>query len=293
MTRLNIASIPAVRRARLADVPVLAVLAAALGVVITLAFLLHPLVGLASVGIGVIIVADHFLVVASIMRRRPVAGAEPVLERNAAPALWDAVHACAARAGIPPPRIYVIDPHVKLLAGSWGFGKERSIGVQGWMVARFPPEWLRATVAHEMAHLITGDLLVGTVRMFLRAWLLAAAWCLGLAGIMALLGAGGQAKAGLAFAACVAAVGSYVATELLNAFWMPHVRYLHEYAADAVGIAFTGDPLAAMGLMIFFSVALGQPGRDPRPRPGGTHPPPLVRAQRILQEHKDVFFRRP
>jgi Zn-dependent protease with chaperone function len=85
---------------------------------------------------------------------------------------------------------------------------------------------------------------------------------------------------------------SFIAGDAMLVIGMPHIRYRREFAADAAGVALTGDPAASVALMIFFAVAARDSSVDSRPSPGRSHPPPLARVRAIIADHPRLGGRR-
>lgn len=293
MERPSFRSLPAVRRKRRAEALLFAGFAAALAVPTILGTALQPHALPAFLLLGAASAAAVMQRETSRGRRRGLVGATLVTGRSQAPVLWDAVHACASAAGIAPPTIWLLDDVVPIQAASWGFGADRAIGMRRHLAERLPAEWVRATVAHEVAHLAMGDLAATAVLQVLRRWTrLVALLSAALAFVVVFHGPYGRATAVLALCAIVAAGMSLVSVDAMLYAGMPHLRYRREFAADAVGIALTGDPQAAMRLMIFFAVAGRDAGTDPTPKPGRTHPPPLARVQAMIAGHPQLRPRR-
>lgn len=288
METVRLSSIPAVGRKVAADRRVLALVAAVLAVTTLVGTLLILPFGIVALLVGVLIASAHWQGEEARNLHRMVVGVTPVTYRGRCPVLWDAAEECAAATGLPMPRLYLFGRTVRAQAASWGVGENASIGVQEWLVRKVPPEWVRAAVGHEFAHHLMDDLAWSTAILIGRIW---ARWtsvllCVAGLGLLAL----GLPGAPLAF--IVGALG-WIATVLIGTHVMPGVRYSREFAADALGVAITKDPVSAVGLMVLFAAMTRDQDADPRPRVGKTHPPPLVRIQAIIQDNVETFFRRP
>lgn len=281
-------SVPAVRRKQAADVKALALVAAVLATTMSLGAYLFPPFGVLMLLVGVLIASAYWQGEAARDLHRMVVGVMPVVHRDRCPVLWDAAQECADAAGMPMPRLYLLGPTVRAQAASWGMGENASVGVQERLVRKLPPEWVKAAVAHEFAHLRMGDIGWSTAILVGRIW---ARWssmllCVTGLGLLAL------GLPGTATAFIVGALG-WMVTILVGACVMPGVRYCREYAADALGVAITKDPVSAVGLMMLFAAMTRDQDVDPRPRVGRTHPPPLLRVQAIVQDNVEAFFGRP
>lgn len=281
--RLRIASVPAVRRKWRADAAYAAAHAAGLLAVLVCAVLMHPFVLMLAIAVGVarataIVHRDAEDVITTSR------GVVSVTERSQCPVLWDAAREACAAAGLPPVSLYLFEPSVRLPAASWGFLSTRSLGMSRALVGRFPQDWIRATVAHEVSHHAMGDLRTAAAFKLLEGWLRDAAMILVLATMCALLWPAPPSLPAL-LCALLAGISAFVAAACAQLFWKPHLRFKREFAADALGVALTDDPIGAMGLLLYLAVASGSLSEDPEPRPGRSHPPPLVRVRRILEDN--------
>ena len=100
-----------------------------------------------------------------------LAGARPLAQAEA-PALVSAAERLAARAGVPPPRLYLIrDGYPRALsAGRGGYGQ--TIAVSTGLLAALPPAELDGVLAHELGHAKRRDVLVQTTAAVVAATLL-------------------------------------------------------------------------------------------------------------------------
>lgn len=285
METVRLSSIPAVGRKVAADRRAIALVASVLVVTTLVGTLLFWPFGVMSLLVGTLIASALWQGEATRNLHRMVVGVMPVTHRGRCPALWDAASDCAAATGLPMPRLYLLGPTVSAQAASWGIDEEMSVGVQMSLVRRIPAEWVKAAVAHEFAHHAMDDIRWSSVILIGRIWARWTSLLLCAAGI-GLVGMGAQ---GAPLAFVVGGLG-WAATVLIGKHVMPHVRYCREYAADALGVAISRDPVAAVGLMLYFAVRSGDKDVDPRPRAGKSHPPPLLRVQAIIQDNVETFF---
>ncbi|HTK04787.1 MAG TPA: M48 family metalloprotease [Candidatus Eisenbacteria bacterium] len=283
MEPIRIASLPAVRRKRRADLSYAAAHLAAVTALAACSWILHPLAGMAVALMVIVRVAT--IVLNDLEDHIGMArGVVPVTERSQCPVLWDAARECCAAAGMRPVRLYLFEPGVKLPAASWGFLSRRSLGMSRTLIGRFQPEWVRATVAHEVAHHAMGDLRASAATKVLEWALRDAVFILLIASLWTFV-SGTPASLGRIACAAVAAGAALIAGEAAQALWKPHLRYAREFAADSLGVALTGDAIGAMGLLLYLAVASGSLSQDPEPRPGRSHPPPLVRIKKIAEDN--------
>lgn len=285
-------SLPAVRRKRRIEAALLAAFAASLAVLCALGARLHPSAIAMTLLLGAAALTAVLQKEAVRNAHRRLIGVTEVTDRAQAPVLWDAVQAAAAAAGVRPPKVYLIDDVMPLQAASWGFGTDRSLGMRRGLAGRLPPDWILAAVSHEIAHGVMNDLAFTALLQVLRAWLRLAAYGLFGLGIVTLFGPSAFDHLWTACGACVAGLVGVIMPDAILSVGLHRLRYAREYAADAVGIALTGNPKAAMALMIFFALAGRDASTDPVPRPGRSHPPPLARVEAMIAEHPQIRPRR-
>jgi heat shock protein HtpX len=116
---------------------------------------LYAFVGLAVLmNLGAYWFSDRIALAAS--RARPLAESE-------APGLYAAVAELSHRAGIPPPRLYLV-PSEQPNAFATGRTPARSVvAVTQGLLDGMPSEQTRAVVAHELAHIRNRDVLVSSI----------------------------------------------------------------------------------------------------------------------------------
>jgi heat shock protein HtpX len=116
---------------------------------------LYAFVGLAVLmNLGAYWFSDRIALAAS--RARPLAESE-------APGLYAAVAELSHRAGIPPPRLYLV-PSEQPNAFATGRNPARSVvAVTQGLLDGMPSEQTRAVVAHELAHIRNRDVLVSSI----------------------------------------------------------------------------------------------------------------------------------
>ena len=116
---------------------------------------LYAFVGLAVLlNLGGYWFSDRIALAAS--RARPLGGSE-------APELYAAVAELSLRAGIPPPRLYLV-PSEQPNAFATGRNPARAVvAVTQGLLEGMPPEQTRAVLAHELAHIRNRDVLVSSI----------------------------------------------------------------------------------------------------------------------------------
>jgi heat shock protein HtpX len=154
-----------------------------------------------------------------------------------APALHALVNELSARAGLPPPRVHVIDqPH----ANAFATGRDpahAAVAVTRGLLEVLDSRELRGVLAHELAHVKNRDVLVATVAAGLAAAVGHLASVLAFSGLMGSRdgeehGSGAQ---GLLFM-LIAPIGATLV--------QLGISRSREYLADEEGARISGDPLA-------------------------------------------------
>lgn len=163
-------------------------------------------------------------------------GARPIAPEEA-PRLHAAVAELAARAGIPKPRVYLIDePHANAFAT--GRNPEKAVvAVTRGILALLDERELRGVLAHELAHVKNRDILVASVAAGLAAAISNLANALAFS---SLLGGGAQDEEGHPGQGLLFVLVAPIAATLVQL----GVSRSREYLADETGARLCGDPLA-------------------------------------------------
>jgi heat shock protein HtpX len=214
-----------------------------------------------------------------------------------APGLHAIVEETAARAGIPKPRVFVMDADH---ANAFATGRNPSKGavaVTAGLLRLMPPRELRGVIAHEIAHIRNRDILVASVAAAIAS---AVAHLANVVQWGALLGAGGARDegedGGSLFGALALALVAPIAATLVQL----GISRSREYLADEAAARLTGDPEGlARALTRLTRAAAVVPPVEPEPATaslfivnpfagGGvlalfsTHPPAEERIARLL-----------
>lgn len=168
------------------------------------------------------------------------AGAEPLKQADN-PQVYRAVENVAIAAGLPMPKVYVIDD-VSMNAFATGRSpKSASIALTKGIIARLEPLELEGVIAHEMAHIGNRDM---RLNMLIITGLSIFAFAAELLRIR-LFTTGGGRKQNQAQILIFAII---IALLIFNALVAPIIRLAisrtREYAADATGALITRNPLA-------------------------------------------------
>lgn len=231
--------------------------------------------------------------------------------RDEYPALHHMVQDLSHRAGLPAPRVYIIDANY---ANAFATGRNPQKGVVAVtteLLDILSERELRGVIAHELAHIRNSDILIASVAATLTA---AVSYIAQALQFSALFGGGGSSEdeeqpspwGGLLFTL----VAPFAATIVQLA-----ISRSREYIADATAAELTGDPEGlALSLQKVAHVSeftqQARPG-EPEPSPAtaslfiinpltgswlsgwfSTHPPTQERIYRLLAREDAVFSMR-
>jgi heat shock protein HtpX len=156
---------------------------------------------------------------------------------NEAPRLWAMTDDLARRAGIPTPRLYVIeDPHANAFAT--GRNPERGVvAVTTGMMELLDDRQVRGVIAHEIAHIRNRDILVATVAAAIAAIVSYAGQAAMFSGLFG--GRSSDEEGNSAGGLLVALVAPLAATLIQLG-----ISRQREYLADATAAELTGEPEA-------------------------------------------------
>ncbi len=158
------------------------------------------------------------------------------LPEEEAPELHRMVEELAARAGIPKPRVHLVDaPHANAFATGRN-PRNASVAVTRGLLEILTPREVRGVLAHEIAHVANRDVLVATVAAGLATAVSHLGNVFAFSGLLGRRdGEEGPPAGGLLFA-LLAPVGATLV--------QLGISRSREYEADASGARISGDPLA-------------------------------------------------
>lgn len=160
------------------------------------------------------------------------------VDESAAPQLVRTVHELAARAGVEPPAVYVIDDPAPAAFATGCMPRGAAIALSTGLLALLSERELRAAIGHELAHIRRGD--VHTVA--LAAALSGALVTLALAAIAAdAIGGDGDGDEGAAPPAWLSWPLLLLAPLAALPLWLAAGR-AREFEADRLGAWIAGDP---------------------------------------------------
>ena len=86
-----------------------------------------------------------------------VSGARQIERKEEAPELWRTVENLAITAGLPMPRVYIVDDDSPNAFAAGRNPKQAIVGVTTGLLARLDEEELEGVLAHEMSHIRNYD----------------------------------------------------------------------------------------------------------------------------------------
>jgi heat shock protein HtpX len=220
--------------------------------------------------------------------------ARPVSETEA-PGLYEDIRELAARAGVPMPRVYLIDAEQPNAFATGRNPAHSAVAVTRGLLETLPREQVRGVLAHELAHVRNRDVLVATVAAVIAGAVSAIANFLQFS---LLFGGGDDDESPLGF---VGALATIILAPLAAMLLQLAVSRQREYLADATGARILGEgrPLADALESIHAKVATAPMAVNPatealyiaNPLAGvkgmaslfSTHPPVEERVRRLRQ----------
>ena len=217
-----------------------------------------------------------------------MARAKPVAE-NDAPGLYRIVRELSTRAGLPMPSIYVIPQEQPNAFATGRSPKKSAVAVTSGIMKLLSEDELRGVIAHELAHIRNRDILTQSVAAAIGS---AISW---IAYMMLWFGGDDDSPLGLIGSLALVLLAPLAASLIQLA-----VSRQREYAADATGAEFSGNPESlASALLRLEEGAKAMPmqvnqAAEPlyivKPFSGGgfaklfsTHPPIEERVRRLRQ----------
>src|SRR5262245_3180012 len=155
------------------------------------------------------------------------------------PELHAAVCELALRAGIPTPRLYLIDDPQPNAFATGRNPAHGVVAVTRGILALLPPRELRGVLAHELAHIRNRDILVSTVAACIAGAIGYAAHAVGFLGLGARGGDEDGDHGGL-----LGGLALMIVTPIVATLIQLGISRSREYLADETGARLCGDPLA-------------------------------------------------
>lgn len=161
------------------------------------------------------------------------------LSANDAPQVHAMVEELAANAGIPTPRLYVVDQDSPNAFATGRNPENAVVAVTSGIMRILTPEELRGVIAHEIGHIANRDILIQSVAAVLAGAIMMIANMMQWA---AIFGFGGDDEEGGTnpFAAILVAILAPVAASLIQMA----ISRSREYLADSTGAQISNDPKA-------------------------------------------------
>ncbi|MFW5500163.1 MULTISPECIES: zinc metalloprotease HtpX [unclassified Maridesulfovibrio] len=161
------------------------------------------------------------------------------LSPNDAPQVHAMVEELAANAGIPTPRLYVVDQDSPNAFATGRNPENAVVAVTSGIMRILTPEELRGVIAHEIGHIANRDILIQSVAAVLAGVIMMVANMMQWA---AIFGFGGDDEEGGTnpFAAILVAILAPIAASLIQMA----ISRSREYLADSTGAQISNDPKA-------------------------------------------------
>jgi len=226
-------------------------------------------------------------VVLRMSRARPATEAE-------APELYSVVRELATRAGLPMPKVYVIDDPSPNAFATGRNPEHAAVAATSGILRILDRDELSGVMAHELAHVLHRDILIGTI----AATMAGAISMLAYMAQWAMIFGGGRGSDDRGPGGAITAIAMMILAPLAAMLVQMAISRSREYGADAGGAKICGNPLwlAAALRKLERGVAARPMNVNPstahmyivNPLHGGglaslfsTHPPMAERVQRL------------
>lgn len=167
-------------------------------------------------------------------------GAKPISEQEA-PQLYSMVGNLTRQAGIPMPKLYIINESTPNAFATGRNPQHAAVAVTAGLMGILNNDEVEGVIAHELAHVKNRDILIGTVAATLAAAIMRLSW-MG----MFFGGRSDDDDGGGAFGGILVLIFGWVASMIIQ-MWISRTR---EYAADAAGAKISGKPLALANALL-------------------------------------------
>ncbi len=157
------------------------------------------------------------------------------------PSLFQMVHELAGRAGLPMPRLYLIEGEQPNAFATGRNPEHAALAVTEGILKMLPPDQLRGVLSHELAHVKHRDILIGTVAATMAG---AISMIAHLAQFAMIFGGGGgrsnDRNGGSPLGGLVMLIVAPIAAMLVQMA----ISRSREFEADAGGAQISGNPLS-------------------------------------------------
>ena len=155
---------------------------------------------------------------------------------NEAPELYDIIQQLTQRAGLPMPRVYVIDEDQPNAFATGRSPEHAAVAVNTGLLRHLSREEVTGVLAHELGHVKNRDTLIMTV----------AATLSGAIGMLATFGGllgGGRDENGRPMVNPIVAIAAMILAPLAASLVQMAISRSREYEADRAGAEISGNPL--------------------------------------------------
>lgn len=167
-------------------------------------------------------------------------GAKPITEQEA-PQLYSMVDRLTRNAGIPMPKLYIINEGTPNAFATGRNPSHAAVAVTEGLMNILDSEEVEGVIAHELAHVKNRDILIGTIAATFVAAIMRLAWF-----GMFFGGRSDDDEGGSGFGGILVLIFGAAAAMVIQ-MWISRTR---EYAADAAGAQICGKPLALANALL-------------------------------------------
>ena len=156
------------------------------------------------------------------------------------PSLFQTVEELAGRAGLPMPRLYLIDGEQPNAFATGRDPEHAAIAVTEGILRTLPPDQLRGVLAHELAHVKHRDILIGTVAATMAG---AISMIAGMARWALILGGGGGRSDDRDGGSPLGGLLMLIVAPIAALLVQMAISRSREFEADAGGAEISGNPI--------------------------------------------------
>lgn len=184
------------------------------------------------------------------------------VDARAAPELYGIVQRLAARAGLPMPKLYLINNQQPNAFATGRNPEHAAVAATTGLLQRLSPEEIEGVMAHELAHVKNRDTLIMTVTATI-------AGAISMLANFALFFGGNRNNNGAGIIGVIVAVIVAPIAAALVQFAISRTR---EYGADRLGAEISGRPRALASALVNISSSVARiPNRDAERAPATAH----------------------
>ncbi|HSV28760.1 MAG TPA: zinc metalloprotease HtpX [Candidatus Omnitrophota bacterium] len=191
------------------------------------------------------------------------------VDRHSAPGLFAIVERLAARAGMPMPKVFIIDSDQPNAFATGRSPEHASVAATTGLLDRLSPEEVEGVMAHELAHVMNRDTLIMTITATFAG---AIGMIANMFAFSSMFGGNRDEEEGGGGLGMLGGIAMMILAPLAASLVQMAISRTREYAADAEGARICGNPLwLASALERLEQAAHAIPNMAAERNPGTAH----------------------